>query len=243
MAGYGFGAKVERRRRRTGGGSQLIAAAWLDDVMAEDRQHSLLLPIAVRLPGAEIQRTRYRPYGIPELPDVVALAEQSHGVHFYDTDASIVAAVTEFFEAASRRGERLLIVATPDHLSAIAAELHRRNLHPGPGSYQALDAEETLESFLVRGAPDRDRFREVVGSLVRDLRSAGPLSIYGEMVNLLWERGDIVGAIRLEGFWNDLATDVEFALLCGYRSDRDGDTSSIVGAISALHSHCVASYS
>ena len=61
------------------------------------------------------------------------------------------------------------------------------------------------------------------------------------MVNLLWERGDVVGAMLLEGFWNDLATDFDFALLCGYRTHVDGDTSSIVGAISALHSHCVAS--
>ena len=104
MARRGWLTKDERRRRQTGGGSLSSAGCWLDDAMAEDRKHSARLPTAVQLRGAAVRRARYRPYGIPELADIAAVAEQSHGVHFYDTDGSIVAAVTDFFAAASSAG-------------------------------------------------------------------------------------------------------------------------------------------
>ena len=64
----------------------------------------------------------------------------------------------------------------------------------------------------------------------------GPVSIYGEMVNLLWERGDVMAAMRLEGLWNELGAGIDFSLLCGYRTggSRDG---SLVERVSGLHSH------
>jgi anti-sigma regulatory factor (Ser/Thr protein kinase) len=37
-------------------------------------------------------------------------------------------------------------------------------------------------------------------------------------VALLWDAGDVLGALDVEGLWNDLAHDHDFALLCGYRS-------------------------
>jgi anti-sigma regulatory factor (Ser/Thr protein kinase) len=38
------------------------------------------------------------------------------------------------------------------------------------------------------------------------------------MVGLLWDAGDVTGAIALEGFWNALLGEVSFSLLCGYRA-------------------------
>ncbi len=39
------------------------------------------------------------------------------------------------------------------------------------------------------------------------------------MVALLWEAGDVIGAIELETLWNELATEVPFSLYCAYRSE------------------------
>ena len=43
-----------------------------------------------------------------------------------------------------------------------------------------------------------------------------PLRLFGEMVALLWDDGDVAGAIELESLWNELASRHSFALLCAY---------------------------
>ena len=108
----------------------------------------------------------------------------------------------------------------------------RLDRHP----YHAFDAAETLESLLFNGMPDRQLFQSVVGTLVTKLASEGPLSIYGEMVSLLWQRGDVMAAMRLEGLWNELGAGTEFSLLCGYRTGGGRDA-SLGARISDLHSH------
>lgn len=42
----------------------------------------------------------------------------------------------------------------------------------------------------------------------------------GEMVDVLWQRGERDAAIRLEEFWNDLARLQTFSLLCAYCIDN-----------------------
>jgi len=39
---------------------------------------------------------------------------------------------------------------------------------------------------------------------------------YGEMVALLWDAGDVLGAIELEKLWNELARDLNFSLWCAH---------------------------
>ena len=163
-----------------------------------------------------------------------------HGVYFYDSDDEIVSAVADAFAPAMEAGGVILLVATPDHVEAVETELRRRGLSPDPRSYLAFDASETLRSVMVRGLPDRARFEAVVGTLVEELSFRGPLCVYGEMVNLLWERGQVGAALRLESFWNDLATRFEYSLLCGYRALESDDT-SVIDDICDSHSHLVGS--
>ena len=66
-------------------------------------------------------------------------------------------------------------------------------------------------------APNEDRFREVIGGLIAEMtRDGRRLRAFGEMVALLWARGDKIAAIRLEDFWNALAKKYDFALFCAY---------------------------
>jgi MEDS: MEthanogen/methylotroph, DcmR Sensory domain len=70
--------------------------------------------------------------------------------------------------------------------------------------------------------PSAERFLEVVGSLIDDVAGRFPgqtIRVFGEMVDLLWQRGNERGAIALEELWNDLQRTRRFALLCGYRLD------------------------
>lgn len=119
-----------------------------------------------------------------------------------------MAAVADTLEAAINGGESVLVVATAEHRAGIEAELRRRGARLDQVPYHGFDAAETLDSLLSDGVADRRLFQAVVGDLVMELVSEGPLSIYGEMVNRLWQRGDVMAAMRLEGLWIKITSGV-----------------------------------
>jgi anti-sigma regulatory factor (Ser/Thr protein kinase) len=60
----------------------------------------------------------------------------------------------------------------------------------------------------------------VIGDVLDQAAEAGQsVSAYGEMVDLLWQVGDVTGAIQLETLWNELIEELEFSLLCAYHSE------------------------
>src|SRR5438552_269564 len=58
---------------------------------------------------------------------------------------------------------------------------------------------------------------------------------YGEMVDLLWQIGDVASAIDLEARWNELSTTKRFSLLCAYLT-RDACTDPRAH-LGVLHQH------
>jgi hypothetical protein len=107
-----------------------------------------------------------------------------------------------------------------------------------------LDAAETIRAIILDGQVDRAAFSDVVGGLIVQASSAGRrVRAYGEMVALLWEQGNVLGAIDLERAWNELALELSFDLFCAYPA------ASISGAhqaeefhrVCGLHSSVVAS--
>ena len=73
---------------------------------------------------------------------------------------------------------------------------------------------------MIDGRPDRDAFREVLGAALDPVRAAGhrTIRLYGEMVDLLWQR-QLEAALQLEELWNELLVDERLSLLCVYRID------------------------
>jgi hypothetical protein len=64
---------------------------------------------------------------------------------------------------------------------------------------------------------------------------------YGEMVDVLWQRGERDAAIRLEEFWNDLARLQTFCLLCAYYIDHL-DPAAYAGPLECVckvHTHLI----
>lgn len=145
-----------------------------------------------------------------------------HAVSLYDDEADLIRDVAlHVLQVGLISGQRILIVATSAHRAALDLALSARGADPAElrraGSYLALDAAETLARFMVDGRPDAARFaatvRDAFDSLSGDTRLP---RVYGEMVALLWHEGNVTAAIELERLWNDLAGELEFALLCGY---------------------------
>ncbi len=72
-------------------------------------------------------------------------------------------------------------------------------------------------------------------------RSGRPVRVYGELVALLWDAGDIAGAIELETLWNDLGCEMSFSLYCSYptASIDDPDRAKGLHSICQLHTSVV----
>ena len=146
-----------------------------------------------------------------------------HAVQFYSTDQSLIRTVAAFLAEGLFAGQPAVVVATPAHRVAIAEALMRRGANPQQalrsGDLIVLDAEATLDLFMVDGAPDPDLFEKNVGRLVEQAlngRDTVVVRAYGEMVDVLWKQGAADAAIQLEMLWNKLALKYSFALLCGY---------------------------
>lgn len=151
----------------------------------------------------------------------------SHVVHLYENDFSWAAQTSQFLGASLSASDAVIVIATAKHREALARGLESQ----GPdiakafaeGRYLSLDASETLSKILVKRTPDWDRFSEVVGGMITraTLASRSPerVTVFGEMVALLWAEGEYEAAIQLEQFWNRLRTKHRFSLRCSYPMD------------------------
>lgn len=169
----------------------------------------------------------------------------SHVVQFYDRDQDLVSRVTSYLREGIARGQGAVVIATPDHLAMFLEHLHREGVDvmglSRDGSLVTLDAAVTLETFMRHGSPDPTAFDLVIGTLVRELTSKGtPASAYGEMVALLWDQGNIQGALELERLWNTLLGTAPFSLLCAYPKALVGeDQSGPFADVCGLHTEVV----
>jgi hypothetical protein len=148
-----------------------------------------------------------------------------HLVQLYQDDDFLAEAVTTFILEGLRRDEAVVLVVTPAHRDLFLRKLRMAGTDVIGSMMERrlkiLDAATTLSSFMPGGKLDQEAFRRTVGAVIREAREARPrVRAFGEMVDILWRRGDLEGAERLEGFWNDLAREQEFSLLCAYYIDN-----------------------
>src|SRR5688572_19705494 len=149
--------------------------------------------------------------------------EGEHFVQFYDEPERLYEGLSRYvFDALGRDG-RALLVLTAEHARGIRSILAGRGLNvervEASGTLAILDADDLLPKLLVDGKVDEDAFNRFVGEVVRQTRRDTEQSVYvfGELVNLLWQKGDVNGLCWLEELWNALMEQTEITLYCGYR--------------------------
>jgi len=176
--------------------------------------------------------------------DSAALARHpgphDHFVQLYQGLDALVDTVAEYVDTGLRRGEAAVIIATPEHREAFLARLDAAEQGAEQGRLRVLDAEQTLAAFMANGMPQWNAFRQVVGGLIAELRLRYPtVRAYGEMVDVLWRRGERDAAIRLEEYWNELGKLQTFSLLCAYRMDPldGGSYGGALESVCEAHTH------
>lgn len=179
-----------------------------------------------------------------EFPE--SLRDGDHLVQFYKEDSFLSETVTNYVAPALMNGEGVIIIATDKHLSMFEDSLRKLPLNTSllrlTGQLVMLEAQATLDKFMVNGIPDATKFAESIGEVLYEMKSKfHQVKAYGEMVNTLWNEGNIYGTIALEKLWNALLSKKEFSLLCAYSMDSLSDVKEGIGfsEVCQCHTHVI----
>ena len=153
-----------------------------------------------------------------------------HIVQFFDTDESRARNVAVFLAQGHALGEPLIVVVRPSSWMGISQQLEALGVPVqeaiAEGMLLVQDADETLRRLSRGGALDPALYEQTVAKAVTSLARKGRVRAYGEMVDILAQRGDLKDAVRLEGLWNDLSERVPIFLMCGYSAAHFVSTST-----------------
>jgi hypothetical protein len=169
-----------------------------------------------------------------------ARSPHDHVVYVYTDDADLAAELASFITEGVSQDESVVIVATAPHRAAITKVLNS-GLQAGGETVVVLDAADTLQEFMIDGVPDPARFETVIGGIVDTAASGGrPVRVFGEMVAVLWDQGNVTAALELEALWNDLSATRQFSLMCAYPSSSlDSESLHAANSVCQLHSKVV----
>ena len=169
-----------------------------------------------------------------------------HAVQVYRDVDELTESVAKYLAIGFDLGEPAIVIATREHWASFGERLEESGWTASRIEQKGLlfcaDADTTLAAIMDGDRPSAGQFEAVVGGLMDTVAARFPnrrIRAFGEMVDLLCERGDPNAAATLEELWNRLARRRSFSLLCGYRIDvfdREAQV-SVLPQICRSHSH------
>lgn len=151
-----------------------------------------------------------------------------------------------FLCGALKDGGLGIAIATARSATGILAQLARLGRDPVSamqgGRFVLHESNEMLSRFFHDGAADAEQFDRTVGAAMREARdraNGAPLRAFGDMVGVLWQRGERDAAVELERLWIGLQKEVGFALFCAYPVDVFSDEfrAEDLGGVFETHTH------
>jgi hypothetical protein len=112
------------------------------------------------------------------------------------------------------------------------------------GQLTVVDADELLPQFMGEKMPDSPVFLGLAGETVARARGKNrypKVRWWGEMVNVLWERGNATASMALEDLFDQLAHEQEIAIFCSFLMDNfDGEIHTrMLPKLGQNHSHLI----
>jgi hypothetical protein len=171
-----------------------------------------------------------------------------HIVQLYQDEQFLSRAVCRFAAAALAHGEGVILVPTAAHWEAFCPRLEAEgvNIHEAQsqGQLSVIDADELLPRFMSAEMPDAPVFLGLAGEAVARARGGDrypKIRWWGEMVNVLWERGSATASMALEDLFDQLAHEQEIAIFCSFLMDNfDGEIHTrMLPRLGQNHSHLI----
>jgi CheY-like chemotaxis protein len=179
---------------------------------------------------------------------LASAAPCDHIVQLYQDQEFLNRAVCRFAAAAITNGEGVILVPTVAHWDAFRPRLESEGVDVKAaekrGQLTVVDADTLLPTFMRDGMPDSPVFLGLAQNVVSQARGDGrypKVRWWGEMVNILWERGDIAASMQLEDQFDQLAHEQDIAIFCSFLMDNfDGDVHArMLPRLSENHSHLI----
>jgi hypothetical protein len=173
------------------------------------------------------------------------IAPCEHIAQFYEHDDVLLDTLSGFIGGGLNAGDSAIVIATTEHLEALEERLEASGVNVAAArsqdKYITLVAEEALARFMVKHWPDEELFADLVTELITRARaSGGRVRAFGEMVALLWARGDQAATVRLEYLWHRVCQSQSFSLFCAYpKAGFTRDSSDSLREICAAHSRII----
>jgi hypothetical protein len=192
----------------------------------------------------ELQRDRDEPWHHV----VTEAAPCDHIVQLYQDQDFLNRAVCRFAGAALSNGEGIILVPTLTHWNAIRPRLEAEGVDveaaQSRGQLTVVDADELLPRFMRDAMPDAPVFLGLAADVVAKARGGGRYSKvrwWGEMVNVLWERGDVAASMNLEDLFDQLAHKQDIAIFCSFLMDNfNGEVHAhVLPRLGDNHSHLI----
>ena len=170
------------------------------------------------------------------------IAPCEHIAQFYEHEGVLIDTLVGFVGGGLKAGESTIVIATAEHLKALekglkdsAVDLRTAQLQD---RYVTLLADEALNRFMVKDWPDDERFANFVSEVITRARgNSRRVRAFGEMVALLWAKGQTAATVRLEFLWGQLCKRQDFSLFCAYpKAGFTKDSSKSLQEICAAHS-------
>jgi hypothetical protein len=171
-----------------------------------------------------------------------------HIVQLYQDEDFLNRAVCRFAGAAIANGEGIILVPTLAHWIAFRPRLEAEGVDVEAarerGQLTVVDADELLPRVMQDAMPDAPLFLGLAGDVIGHARAGGrypKVRWWGEMVNVLWERGKVAASMNLEDLFDQLAKKHDIAIFCSFLMDNfDGEVHAhMLPRLGTNHSHLI----
>lgn len=173
---------------------------------------------------------------------------RDHIVQLYQDEQFLNRAVCRFAAAALANGEGVILVPTQAHWEAFRPRLEAEGVDVEAaqqrGQLTIVDADTLLPRFMREAMPDAPVFLGLAADVIAQARGGGryqKVRWWGEMVNVLWERGDVAASMHLEDLFDQLAHQHDIAIFCSFLMDNfNGEVHSrMLPRLGENHSHLI----
>lgn len=179
---------------------------------------------------------------------LAAAGPRDHIVQLYQDQQFLNRAVCRFAAGAIANGEGVILVPTAAHWEAFRPRLEAEGVNvqdaQNNGQLTVVDADELLPRFMKDAMPDAPVFLGLASDVIARARGQArypKIRWWGEMVNVLWEQGNVAASMSLEDQFDRLAKHQEIAIFCSFVMDNfDSEVHSrLLPRLGQNHSHLI----